>query len=67
MEFVDILAAVRGGQSGRTLVEDLKLRCSRPLDVSDGILPTKVRWVRTSVAFIASTVAGDQLKPSNIA
>lgn len=44
MEFVDILAAIRGGQCTRATVAGLQQRCSRPLDIfSDGILPTKVR------------------------
>ena len=41
-EFVTLLAAIRGGACSRAQVGDLQRRCSRELDVSDGILPTRV-------------------------
>ncbi len=49
-EFVDMLAAVRSGScaaaGGSAVVRQLVLRCSRPLDTSDGILPTNVSPAR---------------------
>ena len=42
MEFVDILASVRTGSCSMATVRALQQRCSSALDVSDGILPTKV-------------------------
>ena len=45
-EFVDMLAVVRSGScataGGSAVVKQLVARCSRPLDTSDGILPTNV-------------------------
>ncbi|KAK9828391.1 hypothetical protein WJX81_002975 [Elliptochloris bilobata] len=40
--FVDILAEVRAGKFTRAAAAALQQRCSRPLDTSDGILPTKI-------------------------
>ena len=44
--FVDMLAVVRSGScaaaGGSAVVKQLVSRCSRPLDTSDGILPTNV-------------------------
>ena len=41
-EFVDTLAAIRGGACSPEVLALLTARCSRPLDTSDGILPTMV-------------------------
>ncbi len=41
-EFVTLLAAIRGGACSRVQLDDLQRRCGRELDVSDGILPTRV-------------------------
>ena len=45
-KFVDMLAAIRSGScamaGGSAVVQQLVSRCSRPLDTSDGILPTNV-------------------------
>lgn len=42
MEFVDILASVRNGSCSMASVRTLQQRCGDALDISDGILPTKV-------------------------
>ena len=41
-EFVSLLAAIRSGACSRAQLDDLQRRCSHELDVSDGILPTRV-------------------------
>jgi len=42
MEFVNILASVRNGSCSMASIRTLQQRCGDALDVSDGILPTKV-------------------------
>lgn len=41
-DFVDILAAVRSGSASLDTLNSLRERCSRPLQLDDGILPTMV-------------------------
>lgn len=40
-DFVDMLAEVRAGAFTPAAAAALQRRCSRPLDTTDGILPTK--------------------------
>lgn len=42
LEFVGILGQVRGGACPQSVLRQLLAACRRPLDVSDGILPTKL-------------------------
>ncbi|KAK9823557.1 hypothetical protein WJX72_003730 [[Myrmecia] bisecta] len=51
-EFVDILAAIRSGACSKAVLADLQRRCSRELDTSDGILPTKLYTHREDVDLI---------------
>ena len=44
--FVTLLAAIRGGACSRAQLDDLQRLCGRELDVSDGILPTRVSTCR---------------------
>ncbi len=49
-EFVTLLAAIRAGSCSRAQLDDLQRRCGRELDISDGILPTRVLvMARTAV------------------
>ena len=50
-EFVTLLAAIRGGACSRAQLDDLQRRCGRELDVSDGILPTRVRTMSQTAVF----------------
>ena len=52
---MDILAEVRAGAFTPAAAAALHRRCSRPLDTSDGILPTKVRLLE-SPAEVESTL-----------
>lgn len=42
-DFIDILARMRSGASTTKDLQELEASCNRPLDLSDGILPTMVR------------------------
>ena len=42
-DFIDILARMRSGACTPQDLQELEASCSRPLDLSDGILPTMVR------------------------
>ena len=42
MDFVDTLAKIRTGSCSTGDLQSLEAACSRPLDLSDGILPTVV-------------------------
>ena len=48
-DFIDILARMRTGACSSVDLRELEARCSRCLDLSDGILPTMVRRYKPAV------------------
>lgn len=61
---MDILSAVRGGQCSVAVLDKLKDRCRRPLGLLDGILPTKVRFLKCASAQYCQHVVCASILPT---